>query len=107
MVSRCSYGYSKRREMMRFDGADYVPERDNARLTGQLLRIWNVMNDGRWRTLKEISALTGDPEASVSAQLRHLRKPRFGSYEIEREYIKNGLYRYKINMHDKSKELEL
>lgn len=93
--------------MIRFDGADYVPERDDVRLTGQLLRIWNVMNDGRWRTLKEISALTGDPEASISAQLRHLRKPRFGSYEIKREYINNGLYRYKINMDDKPKELEL
>lgn len=87
--------------MIRFNGADYIPERDDVRLTGQILRVWNVMNDGMWRTLKEISNITGDPEASISAQLRHLRKPRFGGYEVEREYIGNGLYRYKVNIEEK------
>jgi len=82
----------------RFDGADYVPERDDIRLTGQLLRVWNVMSDGKWRTLREISDLTNDPEASISAQLRHLRKPRFGGHEVEREYVLNGLYKYKLNI---------
>ena len=81
---------------MRFNGADYDHERDSVRLTGQLLRIWNVVNDGRWRTLKDIANITGDPEASVSAQLRHLRKPRFGGHTVEREYINNGLYKYRV-----------
>jgi len=80
----------------KFAGADYVPERDNPRLTGQLLRIWGVVKSGRWKTLAEISAKTGDPEASISAQLRHLRKPRFGGYEVEREMVKEGLYRYRV-----------
>jgi hypothetical protein len=80
----------------KFDGADYNPQRDDVRLTGQLLRIWNVVIDSRWHTLKEISEKTGDPEASVSAQLRHLRKPRFGGYTVEREYINNGLYKYRV-----------
>ena len=62
------------------------------------------MNDGRWRTLREIATLTGDPEASISAQLRHLRKPRFGAYEVEREYLRDGLYRYKVNVEAKTKE---
>ena len=43
---------------IKFNGADYVPERDNARLTGQLLRIWNVVCDGKWKTLSEISQIT-------------------------------------------------
>ena len=73
-------------------------------MAGQLLRIWNVMSDGRWRTLREIATLTGDPEASISAQLRHLRKPRFGAYEVEREYLRDGLYRYKVNVEAKTKE---
>lgn len=90
--------------MTYFNGADYIPERDDVRLTGQLLRIWNVMSDGKWRTLKEISSLTGDPEASVSAQLRHLRKPRFGGHEVSREYIENGVYRYKIQLEENSKK---
>jgi len=81
---------------MRFNGADYKPDRDNARLTGQLLRIWDAISDGRWYTLKDIAVLTGDPEPSISAQLRHLRKPRFGGYIVEREYIANGLYQYRV-----------
>ena len=81
---------------MRFNGADYDHERDSVRLTGQILRIWNVVSDGRWRTLMDISSVTGDPEASISAQLRHLRKPRFGGYTVEREYLHNGLYRYRV-----------
>jgi hypothetical protein len=81
---------------LRFDGADYSRSRDDARLTGQILRVWECVCDGRWRTLKEIAQETGDPEASISAQLRHLRKPRFGGYTVEREYINNGLYKYRL-----------
>jgi hypothetical protein len=84
----------------RFDGADYTPERDDVRLSGQILRVWEFMKDGQWRTLKQIAEATKDPEASVSAQLRHLRKERFGSHEIEREYIQNGLYKYRLIIND-------
>lgn len=83
----------------RFDGSDYVPERDNARLTGQLLRIFNTMADRQWRTLGEIEAETGDPQASISAQLRHLRKPRFGAYRVEKQHRgdpEDGLYEYRV-----------
>jgi len=80
----------------RFDGADYQPARDDARLTGQLQRIWDVMVHGEWLTLEEISQVTGDPPASISAQLRHLRKERFGRHTVEKEYVENGLYRYKL-----------
>ena len=81
---------------MRFNGADYNADRDNARLSGQLRRIWEIVIDGRWYTLKDIAIRTGDPEPSISAQLRHLRKPRFGGYIVEREYIANGLYKYRV-----------
>lgn len=80
----------------RFDGCDYDPVRDDVRLTGQLLRIWRVVRDSAWRTLDQIAAATGDPPASVSAQLRHLRKQRFGAHQVEREHVKNGLYRYRV-----------
>lgn len=80
----------------RFDGTDYVAERDNARLTGQILRVWECMASGQWRTLREIADITGDPEASVSAQLRHLRKERFGSHKVEREHVGKGLYKYRL-----------
>ena len=82
---------------LRFNGADYVPERDNDRLGAQLKRIFDIVIDGQWRTLQDISKLTGDPHASISAQLRHLRKPRFGSWNVERKYIGDGLYLYRLN----------
>ena len=55
------------------------------------------MADGQWRTLKEIAAATGAPEASVSARLRDLRNERFGGYAVEREYIGDGLWRYRVH----------
>jgi len=54
------------------------------------------MSDGQWRTLGELSALTGDPEASISARLRDLRKPRFGGLTVERKYIRRGLFAYRV-----------
>lgn len=83
-------------ENPRFDGADYVPERDDVRLSGQLLRIIDCMKSGQWRTLASIARITGDPEASISAQLRHLRKPRFGGHTVERRHLGRGLYEYRV-----------
>lgn len=80
----------------RFNGADYQPERDNARLGAQLERVYSAMTDGRWHTLPELAERTGDPPASISAQLRHLRKPRYGAHRIERVYILRGLYKYRL-----------
>lgn len=81
---------------VRFNGADYQSERDNKRLAGQLLRVFDCMKGGAWRTLPEIAKITGDPEASISAQLRHLRKERFGGHTVIRGYVSNGLYRYRL-----------
>lgn len=84
---------------MKFNGSDYVPEIDNERLSEQHLRIKDLMLDKKWRTLKEISKITSDPEASISAQLRHLRKKRFGSWVIEKKSRgdrSNGLFEYRL-----------
>ena len=78
------------------DGATYVHERDARRLAGQHCRVLAFMQDGKWHTLSEIALHTRDPEASVSARLRDLRKPRFGSHMIEREYVERGLFRYRL-----------
>jgi hypothetical protein len=37
-----------------------------------------------WLTLDELSRLTHYPPASISAQLRHLRKPEFGGFAVEK-----------------------
>jgi len=85
----------------RFDGDDYVDKRDRRRLKGQIKRVYELMVDGDWRTLNEISNHTDDPEASVSAQLRHLRKERFGGHTVNRRHrgdVKRGLYEYQLIM---------
>jgi hypothetical protein len=79
-----------------FDGADYQPDRDHSRLTGQIASIFAVIADRQWRTLDQLVEATGAPHASVSAQLRNLRKPRFGKHTIERRHIANGLYEYRL-----------
>ena len=37
-----------------------------------------------WLTLDELSKLTHYPPASISAQLRHLRKPEYGGFLVEK-----------------------
>ena len=78
-----------------FSGPAYDPDFDYARLKGQLQRIFDLMRDAQWRTLAAISAATGEPEASVSAQLRHLRKPRYGSWIVEKRRAGGG-WEYRV-----------
>lgn len=89
-----------RQDSPEFDGEVYDPAEDKYRLTKQLGRVFEAMRKGDWLTLSEISIQTGgDPEASVSAQLRHLRKDRFGSYLIakrSRGDRKLGLFEYRL-----------
>lgn len=44
-----------------------------------------MLSPGRratWLTLDELAKLTHFPPASISAQLRHLRKPRYGGFAV-------------------------
>ena len=82
-----------------FNGPVYEPAFDYSRLRGQIMRVYECMKDHRWRTLDEIARVTGDPHASISAQLRHLRKERFGSHTIEKRPRGDrsaGLWEYRI-----------
>ncbi len=87
-----------------FDGPD-LEASDHSRLGKQLRRIVELMRDGVWRSLPEISAATGDPEASVSAQIRHCRKPRFGSSVVERRHRTQGLYEYSLTLSEATRAL--
>jgi len=82
-----------------FDGKTYDPDFDESRLTGQLGRVYACMKDGRWRTLGEVEAVTGDPQASISARLRDFRKPHCGSHTIHRRRRgdeERGLWEYRL-----------
>jgi len=37
-----------------------------------------------WLTLDELAKLTHYPPASISAQLRHLRKPEYGGFAVKK-----------------------
>ena len=80
-----------------FDGAAFDPALDQDLLTGQIKRIYDAMQDGRWRTFRRIHAMTGDGEASISAQLRNLRKARFGGHTIEKRRVGGG-WEYRLDI---------
>tara|TARA_R100000808_G_C2153807_1_gene164358 strand:- start:5092 stop:5403 length:312 start_codon:yes stop_codon:yes gene_type:complete len=82
-----------------FDGADYEAKFDAERLTGQLRKIYDLMKDGNWRSLDEISMRTAAPHASASAQLRNLRKLKFGGHTVDRTRAgdrERGFYKYRL-----------
>lgn len=82
--------------MTHFNGPDFIVARDGQRLGAQIERVQHLMADEVWRSLASIAEVTGDPQASISAQLRHLRKPRFGAHTVLRRYVSNGLYEYQL-----------
>jgi predicted transcriptional regulator len=82
-----------------FNGADYVHHLDFNRLNTQMGRIFELMKDSQFRTLSEIEALTGYPQASISAQLRNLKKQKFGGHRLYKRRKGNlniGLYEYQL-----------
>ena len=89
-------------EELRFDGETYDPDRDRERLSRQLYAVLDVMKDGKWRTLPDLANATQSPEASVSARLRDLRKPRFGSHIVERQYLRKGLFQYRLILNEEA-----
>lgn len=83
-----------------FDGETYVAAEDEERLATQLERVTALMTDGEWRTLEEIQKSTGGSLPAVSARLRDLRKPRFGSFIVDRRRrgaASGGLHEYRIS----------
>jgi len=80
-----------------FNGSDYISEVDRVRLTGQIKRIFDCMKDSRFRTLGEIEAITGDGQSSISAQLRNMRKERFGLHTVLKcRRHDAGLFEYQL-----------
>lgn len=79
-------------------GPAYDEDVDGPRVRDQMARVRAVMQGGTWRTLAEIAALTQAPESSVSAQLRHLRKARFGAHQVEkrRRVEGAGTWEYRV-----------
>lgn len=83
--------------MTYFEGP--VAPQEIPRLKLQHNTIRELMLDSRWRTLGMIAEATGYKEASISAQLRHLRKARFGSFVVTKRRVDGlttGLWEYHV-----------
>lgn len=77
-------------------GETFDHDRDGERLNLQREKVFAVMRDEQWHTLGVLEKITGYPQASISARLRDFRKPKFGSYTVERRYVSNGLWAYRL-----------
>ena len=67
--------------------------------SGQILRVFNALRSGVWLTLVELHEQTHDPISSISAQIRHLRKPEHGAHIIKkrrRGAAERGLFEYRL-----------
>ena len=78
-----------------FDGISATPI-DTPRLAGQLAAVFDLMRDGRYRTLAQIAAAVGCLETSASARLRDFRKARNGAHEVTVRYLGNGVNEYRL-----------
>lgn len=78
------------------DGETFDAKRDGKRLNAQAADVFRLMQDGKWRTLSDIADATGHPEASVSARLRDLRKPKLGGFTVERRHVEGGTWQYRV-----------
>ncbi len=84
-------------------GPEYDGRYDRLRLRTQFEVIRDVMLSAAqcdtWLTLRELARITAHGEASISAQLRHLRKPAFGGYVVEkrrRGEASHGAWEYRL-----------
>lgn len=86
---------------MEFSGSTYDERHDKTRLTGQIRRVFEFMSDGEWHTIPEIAEAAGASETSASARVRDLRKPRFGSYKVQRMRVGEpsaGLWAFRLDI---------
>lgn len=86
-----------------FRGATFDPALDQERLTTLLKRVYWLMRDGQWRTLREIVNVVGGSEAGVSARIRQLQNEEhpspFGVVPFEKRRRGDprwGLFEYRM-----------
>lgn len=78
------------------EGKTYSWQLDGVRLAGQKQRVFDLMRDGRYRTLARIAEVVGGSEAGVSARLRDLRKPQFGAFDVQKRRVAGGIWEYRL-----------
>ena len=74
-------------------GSHYDKDRDEPRLTNQRDLIMEYIKRHRDFSVDEVALALSFPENSVSSQIRHLRKEKFGDHCIPIRHVGGGLYR--------------
>ena len=93
---------------MPFDGETYDRDQDRVRLESQLVSVRGLMSKtDRWWTLADLERELGYPQASISARIRDLRKPKFGGWEVQRRRVEGGLHEYRLVLPSSREQLEL
>ena len=83
-------------------GGDTVEPVDERRLNTQLYWVYEIMYDGKWRTIKDIGYIiranhnVSVMQTSISARLRDFRKNKFGGHTVNRNNLGDGLFEYQL-----------
>jgi len=89
-----------------FDGPA-IDRSDIPRMTGQLKKVFELMQDGQWHTIRQVAKYAQCCEVSAGTRIRDLRKERFGGHTVKRRRDRNrpGVFRYRliIRRHPKKK----
>lgn len=81
---------------MPFKGETYDRELDKERLTGIQVRVRDLMADGCWRTPSDVAAALELPFGTdVTRRIRELREEKWGGFDVERERIEGGQWKYR------------
>lgn len=91
-------------------GPAYDSVLDGERIRRQMQTIKEYMLQEEWKTLQEMENMLHYPQASISAELRHLRKVRFGGYAVDkrrRQCAVGKVWEYRVRVPSESAQLEM
>lgn len=69
------------------------------------MNVFNLMQDGVWRTKYQIQTILGGDLESITARLRDLRKGMYGSHEVNRRRYEGSeavVYEYQLIVNQES-----
>ncbi len=72
-------------------GSTYNAQRDLARLSDQMRRVYDALSTGRKFTLRELADAADCPEASASARFRDLKRLGFA---VDKKNLGAGTWQY-------------
>lgn len=78
-----------------------------SRMNSKMMSVLEFMSDGQWRSLRQISEGSGYTSLTgLSACIRSLRKPQYGEHIIEKRFITESLYEYRLVRFVKGETIE-